>query len=105
MTTFNDRDGLQGLKALKMDDAQIMLTTSAIASELTSLSCSAMVFSFSNFVLDSTTAVDLQDGSARDACRLGAAIVEQLARAGLCEVYYNGTNRVTPFAHTAKKAT
>lgn len=105
MTTFKDRDGLQGLQAVKMDNAQIMLTTSAIASQLTTLSCSAMVFSFSNFVLDSTTSVDLQDGAARDACRLGAAIVEQLARAGLCELYYDGTNRIAPFANTAKKTT
>jgi hypothetical protein len=106
MTTFKDADGLQGIKALKMDGAQIQLGTSAIAASMTLQSCSALVMSFSNFVLDSTTAIDCEHATdARAATRGLAALCEQLARAGLMEVYYDGTNRIEPFGHTAKKAT
>jgi hypothetical protein len=106
MAKIHDKDGLRLGTGLQADGAQIYLGTSAIAAAMTLQSCSALVMSFSNFVLDSTTAIDCEHATdARAATRGLAALCEQLARAGLMEVYYDGTNRIEPFAHTAKKAT
>jgi hypothetical protein len=94
MTTFKDADGLQGIKALKIDGATKWLATSSVAAALDTTNVSSLVCSFTNAIaLSPTTALNVESCSTQLLAQHYCGLVRALADAGICTTYYDGTNK------------
>lgn len=98
MTINADVNGLTGIKALNFDGAtaDYYFGKSANVAAMTTTANAPLVFSISNYASISTTATvfNANDTSIQKPMNCIGLLLVELARRGLCTVYYDGTNKI-----------
>jgi hypothetical protein len=85
MVYFRDLDGIQEVKALKLQGGTKFLGTSANVAGITTVADSAAVFSFTNFSVNAAV-IDSAETTAANIAKVLTQLIDVLAAQGICTV-------------------